>query len=295
KFDSIFLLSHVFMTKGTVLLLKDKASLEQDKTDQSTTYDISDSKQIPDEYETKLASLSYTSIFLPVLSPVFVNIEELSKILKNGPEKKYWGIVVTSQKAVKGLKLAWNDAFNDVTEVDSLSKEKASWKNLPFFVVGKATSKVADDLKFNTLGLNSGNAESLAEYIIQFHSQHNTQNFHQNELPLLFLTGDKRLDKLPTRLSQAGIKLEELLVYETKPDENFSIELENIVKKDKQIDWIVFFSPSGVDVALKNLMKLDLWKTVKIASIGKTTGSYLEKCGIKAHVISPKPESESLA
>ncbi|KAF0553298.1 Uroporphyrinogen-III synthase [Gigaspora margarita] len=282
------------MSKGTVLLLKDKASIEQDKTEQSTTYDISDSTQIPDEYETKLASLSYTSIFLPVLSYVFVNIEELTKILKNGPEKKYWGIVVTSQKAVKGLKLAWNNAFNNVTE-DSLNKEKALWENLPFFVVGKATSKATDGLNFNALGLNSGNSESLAEYIIQFHNQNNTQNFHQNSLPLLFLTGDKRLDKLPTRLSQAGIKLEELLVYETRPDENFSTELENIVKKNRKIDWIVFFSPSGVDVAWKSLTKLNLWKTVKIACIGKTTGNYLEKCDIKVHVISPKPEPESLA
>ncbi|CAG8756239.1 7210_t:CDS:2, partial [Racocetra fulgida] len=205
----------------TVLLLKEKASPEPIKLHQSTTYDINDgTKQISDEYEIKLATLSYTSIFLPVLSHVFVNIEELSKILKNGPEKKYWGIIATSQKAVKGLKLAWNNSFNDVTEVDSFIKEKNLWKNLPFFVVGKATAKAADDLNLNTLGLKSGNSESLAEYIIQSHSESNP-----TALSLLFLTGDKRLDKLPTRLSEAGIKLEELLVYETRPDENFSTEM----------------------------------------------------------------------
>ncbi|CAG8617623.1 22889_t:CDS:2, partial [Racocetra persica] len=240
----------------TVLLLKEKASPEPIKLNQSTTYDINDgTQQVSDEYEIKLATLSYT--------------KELSKILENGPEKKYWGIIATSQKAVKGLKLAWNNSFNDVTE---------------------ATAKAADDLNFNTLGLKSGNSESLAEYIIQFHSENNP-----TALSLLFLTGDKRLDKLPTRLSEVGIKLEELLVYETRPDENFSTEMVNIVKNNRQMDWIVFFSPSGVDVALESLMKLDLWKTVKIACIGKTTGDYLEKNGIKVHVISPKPEPESLA
>ncbi|CAG8692418.1 12623_t:CDS:2 [Cetraspora pellucida] len=278
------------MSKGTVLLLKDKASFEPIKIHQSTTYDINDStQQFSDEYEIKLATLSYTSIFLPVLSHVFVNVEELSKILTHGPEKKYWGFIATSQKAVKGLKLAWNNSFNDVTEAGSFGREKTLWKSLPFFVVGKATAKAADDLNLNTLGLKSGNSESLAEYIIQFHGESNP-----TALPLLFLTGDKRLDKLPTRLSEAGIKLEELLVYETRPYGNFSTELENIVKKNRQIDWIVFFSPSGVDVALENLMKLDLWKTVKIACIGKTTGDYLEKNGIKVHVISPRPEPESL-
>ncbi|CAG8575674.1 1363_t:CDS:1, partial [Acaulospora colombiana] len=76
---------------------------------------------------------------------------------------------------------------------------------------------------------------------------------------------------------------------------DFYSEQEGITKKYKRFNWIVFFSPSGVDVALGDLKKLEYWDEVKIAAIGKTTGSYLEETkGIKVHVVSPKPDPESL-
>ncbi|CAG8517710.1 2611_t:CDS:2 [Diversispora eburnea] len=236
------------MSKGTVLLLKERKSSDDN------------SFQISDEYETKFSSFTYKCIFLPVLSHDLLNIEELTKILKDGPEKKYWGFVVTSQRAIEGLKLAWNKAFKANCESFTIDQEKITtlWKNLPFFVIGKATSEAMKDLKFNNI------------------------------------LGDKRRDELPSKLSQADIKLDELLVYETKQREDFLIELDKIIKEHKKINWVIFFSPSGVDVALNNLQKLEIWNEIKVATIGKTTGNYLVTKGIKIHVISPKPEPEIL-
>ncbi|RHZ88461.1 hypothetical protein Glove_22g96 [Diversispora epigaea] len=285
--------SKYLMSKGTVLLLKERKSFDDN------------SIKISDEYETTFSSFTYKCIFLPVLSHDLLNIEELTKILKDGPEKKYWGVVVTSQRAIEGLKLAWNKAFQANFESSTIGdheKITTLWKNVPFFVIGKATSEAMKDLNFNNIlgpeSSKSGNSQLLAEYIIQFVNKNNKNNQESlipiKNMSLLFLVGDKRRDELPSKLSQADIKLDELLVYETKQRKDFLIELDKIIKEHKKINWVVFFSPSGVDVALDNLQKLEIWNEIKVATIGKTTGNYLATKGIKIHVISPKPEPETL-
>lgn len=101
------------MSKGTVLLLKERNSLDDNPFQNS------------DGYENIFSSLSYKCIFLPVLSHNLLNIEELTKILENGPEKKYWGVIVTSQRAIESLKLAWNNAFK--TDCESFTTG-GKWK-----------------------------------------------------------------------------------------------------------------------------------------------------------------------
>jgi len=178
------------------------------------------------------------------------------------------------------------------------------WKKLPYFVVGKSTAKtVRETFNIDPLGADeSGNSESLADYIIKYFNPSQEKGSYNRQLELLFLVGDKRRDELPNKLSKSGISLKELLIYETKPNSLFSNELskmlEFLVERKKKIDWIIFFSPSGVDVSLE-LLKINLlkdWDKIKIASIGKTTSKYLEDSkNINVSITSPKPEAESLA
>src|SRR6266542_6332871 len=81
----------------TILLLKEKST----QTDSNI-----------DIYEQKFRELgNYEILYLPVLEHSLVNINELINILKNGTDNKYRGVIITSQRAVEGLKVAWEQAF----------------------------------------------------------------------------------------------------------------------------------------------------------------------------------------
>ncbi|RIA98638.1 tetrapyrrole biosynthesis, uroporphyrinogen III synthase [Glomus cerebriforme] len=254
-----------------------------------------------DVYEQKFGELgNYKVLYLPPLDHSLVNINELISILKNGPENNYRGVITTSQRAVEGLKVAWEQAFSSSGESKDVLEK---WKKLPYFVVGKSTAKAIKELNVNSFGADeSGNSELLANYILKYFNSSFLQEEGNSskQLELLFLVGDKRRDELPNKLLESGFLLKELLIYETKPNSTFSNELNKILNshEKKKIDWIVFFSPSGVDISLDLLKNklLEDWNEIKIASIGKTTSNYLEKIKkINVNITSPKPEAESLS
>jgi len=62
------------------------------------------------------------------------------------------------------------------------------------------------------------------------------------------------------------------------------------------VRWIVFFSPSGAEIALRGVIaqrKESEWP--KIATIGPTTQQFLiEKFNLEPDVVSPKPDPTSL-
>jgi hypothetical protein len=81
----------------TILLLKEK-TLQPDSN--------------LDVYERKFSELgNYKILYLPLLEHSLVNINELINILRNETDDKYGGVIVTSQRAVEGLKVAWEQAF----------------------------------------------------------------------------------------------------------------------------------------------------------------------------------------
>ena len=84
-----------------ILLLKDKT---RNDTPNNTAY--------VDPYEEALSSINCTSVFVPVLEHVLLNIRRLSDCLKEGSKSKYWGVIVTSQRAVETLRTAWNEVVS---------------------------------------------------------------------------------------------------------------------------------------------------------------------------------------
>lgn len=68
----------------------------------------------------------------------------------------------------------------------------------------------------NIIGEGSGTGEALAKVIID------DQGGRATKLPLLYLTGDKNKDTLPTLVQAAGFDLEPLQVYNTRGSPNFS-------------------------------------------------------------------------
>jgi uroporphyrinogen-III synthase len=178
------------------------------------------------------------------------------------------------------------------------------------YTVGPATALAITKLHFSTIvGADTGNGSALANLIVQsFRRDHSlAKHYHTSledstenhtplpQLPLLFLVGDKRRDIIPKRLAAENIALEELVVYETTIASTFDEELDRVMADttDGDIEWIVFFSPAGAEVALEKMKRLN--RRINVATIGPTTEEYLRKeWGLIPNMVAAKPEPVSM-
>lgn len=235
-------------------------------------------KSVPsDPYEAAFLERGYEPYFVPVLDHAMVNLDILRQKLHKAHDT-YSGIILTSQRSV--------EAFGSIL-ADLETEKKDLLLEMPIYTVGPATCKAIQDLGFkNVLGSDSGNGEALATYIIE-------RRRAEESRPLFFAVGDKRRDIISRRMATHNLALEELVVYETVTASTFSTDFEKTVAEAKSIDWLVFFSPAGADVALEYIQKNN--ETTKIATIGPTTEEYLVKqWQVKPAVVSPRPDAESL-
>lgn len=215
-----------------------------------------------DAYVQALEARGFRVVAEPVLQFTFVHAAALRDKLR-APES-YSGLVLTSPRAVEALRR--------VREGDSLL---APWCTKPVFVVGPKTASEVATLGFAPLGQESGSAEALAAAIAR----------HGPQKPLLFLSGNRRRDVLPERLTTAGIVFDELVVYETHPAASLD------VSSHSHLDWLVVFSPSALD-ALRHATGLDR-SQVRLVAIGPTTAEALTKAGwtVAAVAAAPTPEA----
>lgn len=77
----------------------------------------------------------------------------------------------------------------------------------------------------NIIGEGSGTGEALAKVVID------DQGGRATKLPLLYLTGDKNRDTLPTLIRAAGLDLEPLQVYSTRGSPSFSKGVEELFRR----------------------------------------------------------------
>ncbi|KNC99886.1 uroporphyrinogen-III synthase HEM4 [Spizellomyces punctatus DAOM BR117] len=243
-----------------------------------------DAENVQNAYETLFAASGFQCIFVPVLGHVCTNLDELTVILTER-EHEYGGFIATSKRALEALKICWGRAVDTVKDFEQTAG--GNWRNKPFYVVGKATGAAARDAGFKPVGECAGTADVLSDIII---------NEGRPSAPLLFLAGDKARDVLPQRLSAANIPLEKVMVYRTGPLPDFEAVLAAQIagcSRDTDIDWVVFFSPSGVDVALASLREMTWWSKVRCASIGPTTSRRLqdEQVKVSAEAGTPCPEA----
>jgi len=231
-----------------------------------------------DSYQSIFEAAGYTTHFLPVLEHNLLNLDTLKQtVIKT----RHSGLIVTSQRAVE----AWHTALKEVE-----STIAHYWTQIPVYTVGQTTAAALQNgfhEKVNIIGAEqSGNAENLAQLIIAA-PQSNDQN-------LLYLTGDKTRDVIANRLSAHAIPHKLLQVYETTVRHNFTRKLCNVVQQEW--DWIVMFSPSGVDASLptiKNFYGDQI--SIKVAVIGPTTLQHLQtEHHLKAHACAEKPTPEAL-
>lgn len=161
-------------------------------------------------------------------------------------------------------------------------------------------------------GEHTGNGDNLAQFILEHYGTWYAD--HTEEKPgLLFLVGEQRRDIIPKTLmnpnlpSDKRINVEEIVVYGTGVMESFGEDFSHHLEQsqEREMVWIVVFSPTGCDAMLKGLGILDE-KTGKakpkdpnrtrfIATIGPTTRNYLKRTfDFEPDVCSEKPSPEGI-
>lgn len=106
------------------------------------------------------------------------------------------------------------------------------WSSVPFYVVGQGTASALEGVRQTygqtvytpeiIRGESSGTGERLAHFI--------RDQPHERPKKLLYLTGDKNKDTVPTILGEAGIELQPLKVYETQGSHTFEQDLDEALK-----------------------------------------------------------------
>lgn len=197
---------------------------------------------------------------LDVVSFDYVGAEAMRSALRK-PER-FGGLVITSPRTTE----AWR---RDGVAPGLLD----AWAAHRTFAVGPRTAREARALGLNPEGEEEGGAQALASFIIE----------QRPKKPLLFCCGRPRQPDLPDSLAQAGIALEEVVVYESallpEPPEG------------PVPDVIVFFSPRAAEV-------MDLWdwpwsgirkawvgdSASRLAASGEVTAAYHDVDGLVSRV-----------
>jgi uroporphyrinogen-III synthase len=293
----LFSLTHPHITdtmaKSNVLLLK------------------SPSLDIPDPYEDSFRDYGFNPVTVPVLETVFTDLDELKQKILLGPRALgLAGVIITSARACE----AWSLALKDVVQQPLAGDHRGSWSSIPFYVIGEATAAALIGETYNLGPLapriirgasETGTSERLARFIL-----HDLPASTREGTKLLYLTGDKNQDMLPSIIENERVELDYVKVYETQGSHTFGEDLTRAIRSNHAVGdhwWIVFFAPSTAEFAAPILeQSFDLPKItipesmymapVRLAAIGPTTYEYLiNRLHLRVAVCSPKPTAMVLA
>lgn len=183
--------------------------------------------------------------------------DEIFHIIQN----KIECAVFTSSNAVHSIKKYLTDYVNPF---------ETNWKI--FCLAGKTKTVLDENIEvFGKIAETAENASTLAEKIIQ------------NEIEeITFFCGNKRRDELPGILKKAGIKVQEVIVYET---------METPIVITDHFDAVLFFSPS----AAQSFFSVNqLMKGAVCFAIGQTTANSIADFTNNKIIISESPSQATM-
>ncbi|KFY24142.1 hypothetical protein V493_05425 [Pseudogymnoascus sp. VKM F-4281 (FW-2241)] len=301
---------------------------------------------------TKLEGHELAPTFVPVLEhkllkPGLDTVRQLLRsrqINNGGDEGTYGGMIFTSQRAVEAFAslvgegspntshpsppVAWVNS--NLTAPPSPGPPPStdttdSWpylSSVPIYTVGPATTRALRSIPssppLQIYGSETGNGEALSTYILT----HYLPSAPQPRPPLLFLVGDNRRDIIPNTLMSTSlpanerIRVDELEVYGTTTQSSFSsaFALALSASSAAKTRWVVVFSPTGCEAALRELGLLDSStgrvktgergggcgirrgrRQTYVATIGPTTRDFLRReFGFEADVCAEVPSPEGV-
>ncbi len=152
------------------------------------------------------------------------------------------------------------------------------------YALGKRASAVLEDAGFDVKKVPQANAadEMLA-------------GFDNNEFAgkkLLFVRGERSMRTIPETL--AGIaEVDEVGVYRTieiEPTESIAGDVRDRLGSG-DIEWVCFFSPSGVEAFEKRFGRAD----VNVGTIGETTAARARELGFRVELVASRATNEIFA
>lgn len=111
----------------------------------------------------------------------------------------------------------------------------------------------------------------------------------------LFVRGDRSVMAIPTLLGDLAV-VDAVVVYRTV-ENAVEVETSRIIREkldDGEIDWICFFSPSGID-SFMNLFPTKHAKQTKTAAIGNTTAGRAREAGFNLRLVADKANARDFA
>ncbi|KAF8591716.1 tetrapyrrole biosynthesis, uroporphyrinogen III synthase [Ramaria rubella] len=262
-----------------------------------------------DAYVQHFERAGYTPYFVEVLESNFCNEKSLEDIVRADPKGSVFaGVVITSSRAAD----AWIQAV-------SVVEKPGDWSNTPFYVIGESTARTLKQItalhptKFTEaliLGASqTGKSETLAQFVLDDLPSRQTTG------KLLYLTGDKNRDTFFKIMSENGVALECLMVYETKSASDLAERVALVVQEIKKVatrdqsTWLIMFAPSSSGFALPHLHKYfrlsqatpslepvqDSRLNARLGAIGSTTAEFLRSdLLLHVDVVPVKPAAEHL-
>ncbi|XP_061393795.1 uroporphyrinogen-III synthase [Musca vetustissima] len=227
-------------------------------------------------YAAELQRHFFHPIFVPTLSFGFKNLEKLHAKLQHPDD--YEGIIFTSPRCVEAV-------------IKALDKQElpGGWKMLRNFAVGEVTHNMAHDHlhQLFTHGKQTGNARALGQFIIETFDG-------DKEAPFLLPCSNLAQDTLSVMLRDEGFRIDACEVYETKCCPDLGEKMETALKADN-IEFLAFFSPSGVNCAYEYFKAKDIpMDKYRLVAIGPSTRRALENKGLKVYCTAERPTVEHL-
>ena len=189
--------------------------------------------------------------------------------------KQYDWILLTSRNAVDAV-------------VDSLPDDPAALSEVQIAAVGEVTRRRLSDLGLEAKFVPSNfNMAALCAELIQ------TENVDQRRF--LYPCGDLADPDGPQPLRDAGAVVDAVVAYRTVPDETADADALQQRLGNREIDAVIFASPSAVEAFFARIEATYLSAHIALVSIGPKTAQALsertERCVIQAE----RADSEGIA
>jgi uroporphyrinogen-III synthase len=155
------------------------------------------------------------------------------------------------------------------------------------YALGERAKMILENAGFPVIYHDSAN--SAEELLASF------ENSEFDAKRFLFVRGDKSMRTIPDRLSGRAV-VDESIAYETRNISPTETEISGLTTEinSGRIDWICFFSPSGV-AGFSEVFRDRNLKSPKAVAIGKTTAQKARESGFNVQFISNRSNADDFA